>query len=117
MKNTVTPNDHLNQSNLGNQVKLKGMIISLSVVCLPMILLLTVGKDRLFGGDYYFMEFYFSWVVFSFVTLLIRWKSGLIIEKLLLLLVVLFLIYMTFYTMYETKRNYDFRINTLRQSE
>lgn len=86
---------------------------TLLIVICPLLLLILIGKESLFGGDEYLMEYYFIWVVITFVAILIGWKQKSIFERVILILSVLLLIYMTFYVMYETKRNAKYGINRI----
>ena len=85
------------------------IVFTLVIVVCPLLLLLVVGKERVSGGDKYLMEYYFIWVIITIVAILIGWKRKTMFEKIVLILSLIFLIYMTFEVMSETKRNANYQ--------
>lgn len=91
------------------------VIFTIVVVVCPLLLLLVVGKDKLSGGDKYLMEYYFVWVVITFIAILLGWKQKSKFEKIILIGSLVFLIFMTFEVMYETKRNANYPIDQMQR--
>ncbi|MBC7508137.1 MAG: hypothetical protein H7320_05210 [Ferruginibacter sp.] len=91
------------------------IVFTLLIVICPLLLQLLIGKERLSGGDKYLMEYYLFWVVITFIATLIGWKKKSLFEKIILILSLAFLIFMTFEVMYETKRNANYQIDQIDQ--
>jgi|GEM_PF-3922557 len=89
------------------------VVFTIGVVICPLLLLMVVGKERLSGGDKYLMEYYFIWVVITFVAILLGWKQKSLFEKIILIASLAFLIFMTFEVMYETKRNANYPMDQM----
>jgi uncharacterized membrane protein YhaH (DUF805 family) len=102
-----------------NKINQKGknpiwrVVFTIVVVVCPLFLLMVVGKDRLSSGDKYLMEYYFIWVVITFVAILLGWKQKSLFEKIILIASLAFLIFMTFEVMYETKRNANYPMDQM----
>lgn len=89
------------------------IIFTLLIVACPLLLLFLIGKETLAGGDKYLMEYYFIWVVITFIAILIGWKKKSTFEKIILIASLAFLIFMTFEVMYETKRNANYPVEQI----
>lgn len=106
IKNQESPRDTATKkiANISPKINIWRITFTLILVLLPLLFLLIIGKDKI-GGDKYLMEYYFIWVIITSLALGINWKSKTLFEKIILTLSLLFLVYMTFFVMYETKRN------------
>jgi hypothetical protein len=116
-KNTQVSNEPVSPESPGSKSThtqfspTRRIVFTVLLVICPVLLLLLVGKERLSGGDKYLMEYYFIWVVITFIAMLTGWKKKSTFEKIILILSLAFLIFMTFEVMYETKRNANYPID------
>jgi uncharacterized membrane protein YhaH (DUF805 family) len=81
------------------------IVFTLVIVACPLLLLLLIGKERLSDGDKYLMEYYLIWSIITLIAVIIGWARKTSFEKIILIVSLIFLIYMTFEVNYENNRN------------
>ena len=76
--------------------------ITIIIVVFPLLLLLLLGKERLAGnGGKFLMVYYFIWVIVTSLALVIGWKTKTLFEKIILFVSLIFLVLMTFVSMFD----------------